>query len=391
MTPRARAAVALGRILRGGAYSNVLLRQEDSEVGSDDRRFVQGLVMHALRTVGLADSVVTSLSKRPLSRLDPVVGDVLRIALAELDRGGTPPPVVVSEAVETAKAGGSGRAGGFVNGVLRSAVRAGLPLLSARDRLGVPPWIADRMDEAWGVEEADRFWLASSAPARVGLRGIPPPGADVTAVPGIPTTFLSDRPIPGLEIQDPASTAVALALECQPGERVIDMAAAPGGKTLVILDRMGGRGTVVAGDLHERRLRSARRRVPGATWVRLDATSLPFGESTFDRALLDAPCSGLGTLRRRPEILHRVTEEESSRLASVQRRALVEALRIVKPGGRVVYAVCTVLPIETTALVAGLGASAPRHLGLGRAEGTGWLLSPHLGPTDGMFIAVFER
>ncbi len=387
MTGRARSATAIGRILRGGAYSNVLLGRPTADGDIDEHRFVQGLTMHALRTVGLADTVLERFSTRSPAKLDPVVVDVIRIAVAELDRGGTPPAVAVSEAVETAKLLGFGRAAGFVNALLRSLVRDGLPELGIVARLGVPPWLADALREEWGEEEAERFWLASSKPSRVGLWGQPPTGSDVTAVPGLPGSFLADQPVPGMLVIDPASAAVARAVAVRPGDLVLDLAAAPGGKTAILVTEAGG-GRVIAGDLHERRVRSARRRVGGAAWLRLDATRPPFANHTFDRVLLDAPCTGLGSLRRRPEILQRVTEAESGRLVRIQGRALEAALRVVKPGGRIVYSVCTVLPSETSAQVERFGAVPPSGCEVGRREGSGWLLAPHLGPTDGMFISL---
>ncbi len=387
---RAEAAGLLGRVLRGGAYSNVVLARHPAGVDRERHRFVQGLVMHALRTVGLADTVMAGASHRSIDRLDAPVVDVLRIAIAELDRGGTPPPVVVSEAVEAARASGSSRASGFVNGVLREVVRAGLPELTVTSRWGVPDWLSQQVMAAWGQDEADRFWRASMAPARVGLRGMPPEGADVTPVPGIPGASLADRPVPGMVVQDPASTAVVLALEPGRGDRVLDLAGAPGGKTAMMVESVGVAGRVVAGDLHARRLRTARGRVPDAAWLRLDATRAPFDADIFDAVLLDAPCSGLGSLRRRPEIVQRVTEQGVGRLAAVQRKALHEALRLVRPGGRAVYSVCTVLRQETVDQVDGLGARSSA-IGPGRPEGDGWLLAPHLGPTDGMFVAVFDR
>jgi 16S rRNA (cytosine967-C5)-methyltransferase len=170
--------------------------------------------------------------------------------------------------------------------------------------------------------------------------------------------------------------------------KVADIAAAPGGKTSHLLDQTGEAGLVIAADSHRRRLADARRRVPGAHWVVADATTLPFRAGTFDRVLLDAPCSGLGTLRRRPEIRFRVTEAEVRRLAKDQKEMLERAAELVAPGGRLVYSVCTVTPEETIEIVAGGGFEPPPIPG--ELWGEGRLLAPHLTGTDGMFVAMRE-
>jgi 16S rRNA (cytosine967-C5)-methyltransferase len=174
----------------------------------------------------------------------------------------------------------------------------------------------------------------------------------------------------------------------QPGDRVADLAAAPGGKTMQLIDATGGPG-VLALDSSIKRVLRASRRAPEALWVVGDAASPPIKAATMDRVLLDAPCSGLGTLRRRPEIRHRVTAANVTELASLQRRMLEAALGLLKPGGRLVYSVCTVTPQETVDIVRGFGARPPEGLP-GRVWGDGLLLAPHITGTDGMFVAVIE-
>jgi 16S rRNA (cytosine967-C5)-methyltransferase len=169
------------------------------------------------------------------------------------------------------------------------------------------------------------------------------------------------------------------------------MAAAPGGKTLHLLDQMEGTGLLIGADRHGRRVASARHRLREAgveiPWVVADGVAAPFAPATFDRVLLDAPCTGLGTLRRRPEIRHRLDPDSPDRLAAQQRRLLDAALSLVKPDGFVVYAVCTVFAAETTMVVAERRAEAPDGLP-GRPTGNGWLLGPHLTSSDGMFISL---
>ena len=122
-----------------------------------------------------------------------------------------------------------------------------------------------------------------------------------------------------------------------------------------------------------------------------DGRRPPFEPATFDAVLLDAPCTGLGTLRRRPEIIHRTGPDDVTALAELAGDLLQSALELTRPGGRVVYSVCTVTPSETIGVVDGTGARPPDLDLPGRAFGPGWMLAPHLGPTDGMFIAVIDR
>jgi 16S rRNA (cytosine967-C5)-methyltransferase len=197
-----------------------------------------------------------------------------------------------------------------------------------------------------------------------------------------------------LAVTDPASTAVVLALSPQPGERILDLAAAPGGKTMHLVDLAGAGSAVVALDRHRRRLDSARRRLAAAgvspLWVCGDGRTAPLQTGSFDAVLVDAPCTGLGTLRRRPEIAMRLEAGAPARLASVQRAMLAEAWRLTRPGGRIVYSVCTVFAEETTRIVDEYPAARPRGLP-GRPWGRGLLLAPHVTGTDGMFISDISR
>jgi 16S rRNA (cytosine967-C5)-methyltransferase len=193
---------------------------------------------------------------------------------------------------------------------------------------------------------------------------------------------------------DAASVAVASAVAAQPGEQILDMAAAPGGKTIAMWDDAAGRATIVAMDSHGRRLASARRRLSdhgvSPAWVIGDGTAAPFTDGSFDVVLLDAPCTGLGTLRRRPEIAMRLKVKGAEALAETQRAMLREAWRLVRPGGRVVYSVCTLFAAETVDIVSPYGSAPPAGLP-GVEWGGGTLLAPHLTNTDGMFVSVMVR
>ncbi|HSJ28707.1 MAG TPA: RsmB/NOP family class I SAM-dependent RNA methyltransferase [Acidimicrobiia bacterium] len=385
---RLAAARAVGRVIRSGAWSNVVSRTEAASLGAEPT-IVQALVLAVLRHRPLLDREVERHAGRSLDRIDPVVCDLLRVGAAEAMEGRMPAPLIVDGIVHAARAAAP-RAVGFVNAVMRRLAEDP-PVMTGPGDGGVPEFVDQALRHVLEGEAVDAFWEASRSPAPVGLRsGEGVEGAD--AVEGIPSAWLwrEGAPPPGVAIQDPASVAVGNALDARPGWQLLDMGAAPGGKTAHLIEQVGPEGRVVALDRHRRRVETASRRVPGALWVVGDGTRAPFVESHFDAVLVDAPCTGLGTLRRRPELSERVTPDEMARLAAIQRAMLDEALRIVRPGGRVVYSVCTITPAETIDVVAGLGARAPEGLP-GVPYGDGWLMAPHLGPTDGMFVAVFER
>lgn len=397
-TTRARAAHVLDRILRGGAYSNVVVRSETSDLDERDRRFVQHLVFETLRHLRRIDAMLEEVSSRPLDRLDPHVLAVLRIATEEIVFAGTPPHAAVDGAVTAARSLAGERSTGFVNGVLRTVATASLPEGSG-DVDDLAPWIVETLTKQWGGDDAAAFAAAVNREPRIGVRRRVQGPELGTAVDGISgSELVSDPSIVARSVAsgaavvvDPASVAVGNAVEVEPGMAVLDLAAAPGGKTWHLWDAMAGDGLLVAADRHPRRLQSARRRLPdGIEWVRADALAPPFRPDTFDRVLLDAPCTGLGTLRRRPEIRHRLRPTSPSEMGRLQRRLLERALPLVRRGGRLVYSVCTVFDAETVDVVAGLGSRAPDGIP-GRSLSGGVLLAPHVTDTDGMFIAVFDR
>ncbi len=391
--PRVEAALALGRVLRSGAYSNVLLRDLSDE---PDSKLIRRLVYGTLRYLLRVDRLIERASTRPLSQIDPGVLDLLRIGTWELRFGDGAPHAAVNEAVKAATAGFGKPAGGFVNAVLRNAqsIKEALPegAEGASLELGVKPWIYERLVATWGEDDASAFLRASLEPAKRTARVRP--GAnpvEAIAIPGIEGAVEADRDVTGLIPMDPSSVAVGIAADVSPGMVVLDLAAAPGGKTLHLYDELGKEGWVVASDSHPGRVMSARRRFNrlgvGVPWLVADGRRVPFAPATFDRVLLDAPCTGLGTLRRRPEIRHRLRPESPRESAELQNQLLDAALELVKPDGVVVYSVCTVFREETVDVVAARRAEPPADLP-GRAAGNGWLLGPHLSRTDGMFISL---
>lgn len=403
MNQRALAATALQRISRDGAYSNVVLPHITADLVPQERALVTRLVHGALRNVRRLDWMIEEMSGRKVDRLDAEVRAVLEVALAEI--GSSPGGAIhatVNESVEAVKQLGRGRAAAFVNALLRRVAREGLPAVpdDPEFRYSVPRWVVDRLAEDHGAGEAARLLagLRKEAPptplrCRAGA-GAPEGARRVAGIEGAYYIAGAVRPQPGLVFTDAASTAVGLAVGPEPGMRVLDMAAAPGGKTMHLVDQTRGSAYVVAMDVHDRRLRSAKRRLAKegveARWVTGDARTAPFRSGVFDAVLVDAPCTGLGTLRRRPEIAMRLDERAPERLGEIQRGILAEAWRVTRPGGRIVYSVCTVFAGETTEVVADYPGAAPRNLP-GRPWGRGLLLAPHLTETDGMFISVITR
>lgn len=380
---RALAANVIGRVLRSGAYSNVLAQKSTAHLSPRDRARVKGLVFGVLRRLEIIDGAIETGAERRPDSLEAAILDRLRVSAFEVLYGDLPVAVAVSAGVDLIRADRP-RAAGLANALLRRLSTMERPSSAG---LVLPSWLVLSLEREWGAEQAENFALASAIePERIvrvrnvdseGFAGI---NGAVAAEPG---------PIPdGSVVQDAASIGVGNVVEAGPGMRVLDIAAAPGGKTLHLIDQVGPEGVVIAVDRHRRRVRDGARRVPEGSWVVADGTFPPFAAGTFDRVLLDAPCSGLGTLRRRPEIRLRVSESDVKVLAILQHRLLEKAFDLLAPGGRLVYSVCTVTPEETVDVVDPFDLQ-PAELP-GMVWGKGRLLAPHLTSTDGMFVAVHQ-
>lgn len=385
---RHAAAAAVGRVTRHGSWTQQTVRAETTQLDQGARSQTEAMVYGTVRRLAVIDRAIHLAT--PNRRIENRVTDLLRVACWDIHWGHTPIPIAVSLGVEAVRAARP-RAAGFANAVLRR-LASDHPFQGAmpHDVHALPAWAYERLTNAWGKDETITFAESSLEDAPIGVRhrpGFPPPRGTPSAV---ASSFLvTPENVEDHPVQDPASVAVSLALAVEPGMTVLDVAAAPGGKTLHLIDLSSPGGTVVAIERHRQRLRRAAARVTAAAWVAADGR-LPPLRPGFDRILVDAPCSGLGTLRRRPEIRHRISPAEVERLAELQGALVRSSLALLKPGGRLVYSVCTVLPEETIDVVAGLGARPPEGLA-GKRWGDGILLGPHLTQTDGMFIAVVER
>jgi 16S rRNA (cytosine967-C5)-methyltransferase len=440
-------------VSRDDAYANLLLPVaiRRAGLGSVDAAFATELTYGTLRRRGLYDGIVEIASGRELGRIDADALDILRLGAHQLIGMRTPAHAAVAETVALSREIGAHRATGFINAVLRrvserteaewiEALIAGETEADARLALSTahPLWIVGAFRAALDREgrggELEQLLDSDNVAPRVSLVALPG-HAEVseTAVDSrtrySPIGFRSPSGDPAhdpavvagrVRVQDEGSQIAALALTrarpVVPGERWLDLCAGPGGKAaLLAAEASAGRATLVANELAPARAELVRRALaPIAAEVdvrtgdgRLISHSEPSG---FDRILLDAPCSGLGALRRRPEARWRKTADDITELVALQAELLAAALEALVPGGLLAYVTCSPHPSETTDVVArvlddtALNRVAARAidtrtivqrlvrepLDLGET-GDAVQLWPHRHATDAMFIQLIER
>jgi len=390
-TARKIAYEVLRRVEAEGAYASDVLHSElGAHVKAEDAGLATELVMGVLRWRRLLDFLLERQLKKPVARLDLPVALALRIGLYQLRfLKRIPARAAVNESVELVKNARKTSAATLVNAVLRRAANDARvhaakfvpPDAPIAERLGIlhshPTWMVERwlkrLDEQQTIalleanNRAPRLSCALHDIARrdeifttlqhAGLR-IEPGNILQSAFAvsgGSPTRTESFR-TGAISIQDEASQTVPLLLDAQSGDRVLDLCAAPGGKTPPLVRTAGAKGVVIAADRHAHRLRAMREQFKrlGLAHVRLvelDAASpLPFG-ILFQRILVDVPCSGTGTLARHPEIRWRLNLEQLAEFHALQTSLLRSALRQLAPGGRLVYSTCSMEPEENEQVV----------------------------------------
>lgn len=446
----------LHRVEEDAAYaSEVLHASLGADVSSADAALATEIVMGVLRWRRLLDFLLERHLRKPVSGLDLPVGIALRAGLYQLRFLTTiPARAAVYESVEMAKRGRKSSAASLVNAVLRRAAGEAAvsaetflpPSLPAAERLGIlhshPDWMVQRWLVRFGeasavalleannraprvmcaVHDWNRFEEISAELDKSGLR----------VEPGrlLRTAFIVGGGSPAgteafrrgaISIQDEASQAVPLLLGAGPGDRILDLCAAPGGKASSLIRAVGESGLVVGADLHERRLRGMqshleRLRLPRAQLIVLDAArALPF-RAGFGKILVDAPCSGTGTLARHPEIRWRLQPEKLGEFHALQSRFLGNALACLAPSGRLVYSTCSIEPEENEEVLAEVLREARRgseririvsaaeaerllvpYLVAGQnacalfADGGFFRTSPAVHQTDGFFAAILEK
>lgn len=379
----------LKRVEEKGAYSNYLLRAvlDERPISDADRRLVTELVYGVLAHRPYLAYAVSQYAKHP-ERLPADVRRILYLAFYQLlFLTRIPPYAVLSETLALVDAVGFTPLKKVVNGILRTYLREPerVRLPEGGDpealslRYGVPLWLLEVWRERYGDEELRRLLATLDVPPPLSFRvnllqvdresvrqSLIEKGYKVEYGRLVPEALrLKGRGFPPRElldggwitIQDEAAMFVVHVLDPRPGERILDCCSAPGGKATFAAERMRDVGEVVALDVHESRVRRIREEV-GRLGLSIvvptlrDGRDLPrvYGRE-FDRVLVDAPCSGLGTIRRRPELRYRHTPESVKELAALQRELLHAAAQIVRPGGVLVYSTCTLTPEENEGVV----------------------------------------
>jgi len=437
VTPARVAALEAMRAIRAGALADRAFDDAARALDARDRAWLHELLYGLLRLRGRIDHILSGLSKRPLTALDPDILDILRLGAYQLlEMGSVPSYAAVSESVELAKRSHRSAAG-FVNGVLQSLRRAGsastFPPLEADAAAHLstwgshPRWLVERWIAQSGADDAARLVAANNTRPALYLRAL---GDDVAGVrarlesAGVATEALPWAPqalhvIEGsvadalaaapVIVQDPAAGLVATFGDDAAATSIVDVAAAPGGKALALAHAAAER-VVFAADVSRSRMsrllenaRRLQRPAPEGTGVArvravvADGRSPPFRSA--DLVLLDAPCTGTGTLRRHPDGRWRLQPQDLAALASLQVELLDAAAALVRPGGLLVYSTCSLEPEENEVQVKRLLERNPELVlepvrgadaSLVGADGMLRVL-PHVHGVDGAFMARLRR
>ena len=427
---RVAAHDVLRRTFEQGAFTDRAFVAAARELHGRDRALAMHLAYGAVQRALTLDHLIERVAGRPMSALDPSVRAALRLGCHELCFSGSAAHAAVNDAVELAKSGGGHT---LVNAVLRRIARERDELLagltdadpgSASIAHSVPRWIVDAWWEQLGPQQARALLARVNEPAENALRAntLRTDAAALaaslpvrTAIPGDPAeAVIALEPFDAhgspqwrsgeLMPQSRASMLVAHALDPQPGERVLDLCAAPGGKTTHVAALMGARGAITAVERHAGRARALERTAQrmGAANVTVEVGDGAIARpGRFDRVLLDAPCSGLGTLQSRPDLRWRATPDRARALAGEQARLLSAAGAACAPGGTLVYSTCTVLPDENERQIGAFLDAHPQFRPIDLASRfPAWahpaapdqlLALAHVQGSDSFFIAALAR
>ncbi|HGG61289.1 MAG TPA: 16S rRNA (cytosine(967)-C(5))-methyltransferase RsmB [Gammaproteobacteria bacterium] len=428
MQPRLAAAKALGRIRDGGSLDRELPPLL-AEVPPEQQATAQALVYGALRQFELLEAVMGELLRKPLKRKDRIIDNLLFIALFELLDQVSPDYAVVDSAVRLARRQRSW-SGALVNGCLRRFLREKEALLERARRQPsaaalLPGWLLDAIRRDW-PDDWQAIAAASARPAPMTLRvdlsrgsrddclarlrqqGLPADAHACVKSAIVLTTPAPVSALPGFaegltSVQDAAAQMAATLLAPRPGERVLDACAAPGGKTTHLWEAGERRLRLTALEISERRIAALREtldrcacdcRLIQADAARPDAW---WDGKHYDRILLDAPCSATGVIRRHPDIKRHRRPEDIERTAATQAALLKALWPLLKPGGRLLYATCSVLAAENEARIESFlaetpdASAPPLALDAGVARSVGWQIRPGDLDMDGFYFALLQK
>ena len=419
--PRKTALNVLLSIEQNGAYSNIALGRELSkhQLSAQDKSLATAIIYGVLDRNITLQYVLKGFIRTPLKKVQPITLLSLKCALYQImfmDK--IPPSAAVNETVKLVKASKERHNASFVNAVLRNILRSDIKLPDGDDiaslsvRYSCPQSIIESFVSDYGIENARELLNASLEAPGVAIRvnpikcsddelieklrseGVRAEKADIRGsllISGNIDVAGSACYKQGLfHVQDTASQTVALSLEAKSGERILDMCAAPGGKSFTVAELIGNEGEIVSCDIYEKRVELIRK---GAERLGLhiikptvcDATSYNADLGEFDAVLCDVPCSGLGVIRRKPEIKYK-GENDFSELAGIQSAILENASNYVKSGGRILYSTCTLRNAENGGVVhAFLDKHTDYEL---KYEHT---FMPHIDGTDGFYCALIEK
>lgn len=448
--PREVAMKVLLKVEQNEAYSGLALNHalNDAELSKPDAGLATELVYGTIQRLNTIDYALSGRVKGWPDKVEPWVRLLLRLSYYQLRwLARVPAHAAVAEAVNIAKRRGHSGIAGLVNGVLRGILRDGvepkLPQsLTAAQRISLvhshPEWLVKRWIEAFGEETAEAMCAANNEPPRASARVNRLKTTRDELLAAMTEAGITVQPSPltvqgivaekagnlvhtdwfnngSLSIQDESSMLVAAVANPAPGMQVLDCCAAPGGKSTHLAELVGNKGKVLANDVHfhkEELVRQQAERL-GLTCVETmvaDALDLPdrLHAGSFDVVLLDAPCSGLGVIRRKPEIKWNKSPEDIASLAALQHRLLDRVQSLVKPGGTLVYSTCTIAPEENERTIERflrdnpsfkLDANWPEEVlaplkasdNLPEPFNGTMQLLPHMFGSDGFFIARLRR
>lgn len=379
-TDRAVAISILSEVLETNAFANVALRRNFAEVNLDprERAFVTDLVNETLRNLLQIDHLLNKISRTPVEKMKPFIRNLLRISVCQIKfMDKIPDSAAVNEAVKLTRIYGFHNLANYVNGVLRNVAREELnnDFLPYTLKFSYPKWLMDKLVDWLGKEGALNFCESSHIPppvtvltntAKTDIANLAKQfeAEEVSAIPldGAHPFFIL-RKIGDMTrlnsfkdglfyVVDPGVIHAIDAVNAQPGQTILDLCAAPGGKTFAMAAAMKNEGKLLAYDVHPHRvelIRQTQKRLglPIISATLGDAAVLnPDLENIADAVLLDVPCSGLGTIRKHPEMKYTRQPQDITDLAKKQQEMLCIAAKYVKPGGKLVYCTCTVAEEE---------------------------------------------